>query len=80
MVKLKTLSAKEIISFLEGQGFSVDRQRGSHVVLVRKSISIKQVLTIPNHSEIDKGTVKAIYNQAKKFIPEEELKRYFYTD
>ena len=80
MTKLKTLSAQEVVSFLKEQGFLIDRQRGSHMVLVRKLISVKQVLTIPNHSEIDKGTLKAIYNQVKKFIPEEEVRKYFYTD
>ena len=80
MTKLKTLSAQEIINFLDRQGFFIDRQRGSHIVIVRKLLSVKQVLTIPNHSEIDKGTLKAIYNQVKKFIPEEEVRKYFYTD
>ncbi len=79
MTRLKVLSAKEVISFLEEQGFFIDRQKGSHMVFVRKLLSVKQVLTIPNHSEIDTGTLKAIYNQIKKFIPEEEVRKYFYT-
>lgn len=78
MPKLKILGAKEIIKFLIQQGFIVSRQNGSHVVLVRIVSFSKQVLTIPNHSNLDKGTIKAIYNQASRFISEVELQKIFY--
>ena len=45
----------------------------------RKTHSGFQVLTVPNHKEIDKGTLKGIFNQAAKFIPEEELRPLFYS-
>jgi hypothetical protein len=35
-------------------------------------------MTIPNHKEIDKGTLKVIYNQATRYISEEKLKGYFF--
>ena len=38
----------------------------------------KQTLTVPLHDELDKGTLKAIIRQASRYIPEEELKPYFY--
>ena len=38
-----------------------------------------QTLTIPNHDELDKGTLKAIYNQALRYISEENLREHFYT-
>jgi len=38
----------------------------------------KQILTIPLHDELDKGTLKAIIRQASRYIPEEELKSRFY--
>jgi len=34
----------------------------------------RQTLTIPLHEELDKGTLKAIFRQALRYIPEEELK------
>ena len=40
----------------------------------------KQTLIVPLHDELDKGTLKAIIRQASMFIPEEELKLYFYYD
>jgi len=41
---------------------------------------MKQTLTIPNHPELDKGTLKAIYRQALRYIPENELKIHFYSE
>ena len=78
MPKIRVLSAKEIISFFEKEGFSIARQNGSHVRMQRSLISGKQFLVIPNHKTIAIGTLKAIYNQAKIFVPEEKLFLFFY--
>jgi predicted RNA binding protein YcfA (HicA-like mRNA interferase family) len=64
---------------LEDFGFLVAKQKGSHIKIKKKTDFGFQVLTIPNHKEIDKGTLKAIFNQASKFISEEELRIKFYT-
>ena len=80
MPKLKTLSAKKVLSIFKELGFSVSGQKGSHIKIARVSFLGKQVLTIPNHKELDRGTLGAIFNQAKRFIPEEKLIRYFYTE
>ncbi len=79
MPKLKTLSGKEVVKILYNFSFKGISQRGSHIKL-RKTLNngTKQTLTIPLHKELDKGTLKAIFRQALKFIPEEELKPYFY--
>ena len=39
----------------------------------------RQTLTVPNHTELDKGTLGGILKQASAFIPENELKPHFYT-
>lgn len=39
-----------------------------------------QSLTVPLHSEVDRGTVMAIYRQALRFIPEDLLRPRFYTE
>jgi len=55
-------------------------QKGSHIKLVRiLSDGSRQTLTIPNHQELDKGTVRAIYRQALRYISENELKPHFYS-
>lgn len=79
MPKLRVLSGKEVIKILSKFGFEVVSQKGSHVKLRRVlSDGTKQTLTVPLHEELDKGTLKAIIRQASRYIPEEELKRYFY--
>ena len=79
--KLKRLSGKEVLSILSKFGFSVHSQRGSHVKLRRTSSSgEKQSLTIVMHDELDIGTLHAILRQASRFIPEDQLKKEFYSD
>ncbi len=81
MPKLKVLSGEEVINIFKSLGFSFSVQKGSHIKLTRNiENSIKQSLTIPNHKEIDRGTLKAIIRQASKYVPEEELKAHFYND
>jgi hypothetical protein len=48
--------------------------------LKRHVVSESQILTIPAHSELDTGTLRAIVRQAGRFIPESELKPHFYSD
>jgi predicted RNA binding protein YcfA (HicA-like mRNA interferase family) len=80
MLKLKTLSGKDVIKVLEKLGFSVVGQKGSHVKLKRMKGEDSQILTIPNHKELDKGTLKAIYNQSLRYLSDEEMRDYFYTE
>lgn len=79
MPKLKVLSGKDLIKIFNKLGFTIQSQKGSHIKLFRQMQSNKQVLVIPNHTEIDVGTLKAIYKQASKYISEADLKQYFYN-
>lgn len=80
MPRLRRLSGSEVIRVLEQFGFTVHAQRGSHVKLRRVgSTGEKQTLTIPRHRELDTGTLRAIFRQASRYIPTEELWPYFYT-
>jgi len=81
MPKLRRLSGAEIIRIFARFGFSVHRWKGSHVKLRRVGPSgDTQTLTIPGHAELDTGTTRAILRQAGRYIPEEELRLYFYAD
>ncbi|MHB1687404.1 MAG: type II toxin-antitoxin system HicA family toxin [Ignavibacteriaceae bacterium] len=81
MPKLKVLSGEDVIKIFKSFGFIVSVQRGSHIKLIRLlKDNVKQPITIPNHKELDKGTLKAIIRQASKYISEEELKNHFYTE
>jgi len=79
--KLRRLSGNEVIRIFESLGFDVISNRGSHAKLKRISDDNKrQIITIPLHKEIDVGTLKAIYRQALKYIPKDQLRKYFYTE
>jgi predicted RNA binding protein YcfA (HicA-like mRNA interferase family) len=81
MPKLKRLSGSELVKIFEALGFAQVSQRGSHVKLQRYGADgFKQTLTIPSHPELDKGTLRAIYRQALRYVGESELLDHFYTD
>lgn len=80
MPRLKILSGRDVIKILESFGFSIAGQKGSHIKLNRIVASSRQTLTIPNHPEMDKSTLKAIYNQALKYVPENDLRKHFYSE
>ncbi|MDA4134231.1 MAG: type II toxin-antitoxin system HicA family toxin [Thaumarchaeota archaeon] len=44
-------------------GYSLDHQTGSHMILRHREAPHRR-LTIPNHKEIAKGTLRAIINDA----------------
>jgi len=79
--RLRVLSGDQVIDILGGFGFSVRSQRGSHVKLRRISAAGGvQTLTVPRHRDMDAGTLRAIFRQASRFVPEDELRPHFYTD
>ena len=80
MPRLKTLSGTDVIKILSVLGFSIASQKGSHVKLTKISDNgLRQILTVPNHKELDKGTLKAIFRQTSKYIPEDKLFEHFYS-
>ena len=63
MSKLPRVSGSETVAALGKVGFYVRRQRGSHIVL-RRDAPFAQVV-IPNHKELDSGTLRAILRQVE---------------
>ncbi len=81
MPRLRRLRLREIVGILEGLGFRVATSRGSHAKLVRALASgQRQVVTIPLHSQLAIGTVRAIYRQASRFISPNDLRPKFFSD
>ena len=78
MPRLKRLSSSEVIKILEGFGFVVHSQRGSHIKLRRITEAGRETLTVPNHKQLDTGTCRAIVRQASQYIPLAELSVFFY--
>jgi len=79
MPKIRHLSGKDIIKILKSLHFVVVRQKGSHVILKRILLDGEQMILVPNHSEIDRGTLSAIYKKLLLYVNEAEIKEYFYT-
>ena len=63
-MKLPRLSGREVIRALSKVGFSPARQKGSHVILVKLTEKGKKSVVVPNHKEVDKGTLLEIIRQA----------------
>jgi predicted RNA binding protein YcfA (HicA-like mRNA interferase family) len=68
MSKLPVVSGAECVKALGKIGFVVYRQRGSHVTLIRKTPPTQT--TIPNHKELDRGTLRAIIRQTGLTVDE----------
>ena len=63
MSKLPIISAREMLKILNKIGYSVDHQTGSHLIL-RNEIYPHRRITVPNHKEIARGTLRSIIRQS----------------
>jgi predicted RNA binding protein YcfA (HicA-like mRNA interferase family) len=66
---LPVVSGKEVIKALFKAGYLVDRQRGSHIILRQISPPYRRI-TIPDHKEIAKGTLRSIIRETGLSIDE----------
>lgn len=79
MPSLRRMSGREVLSGLQSLGFELCSQRGSHMKLRRIGPSgERQMLIVPDHAELDTGTLRAIIRQASRFVSLEELQQRFY--
>ncbi len=78
--KLRVLSGDDLISFFESVGFTLSFSKGSHCKMSRMTSAGKQVIVVPRHKTVTKGTLKSIFNKASLYIDEVRLRKFFYTD
>jgi predicted RNA binding protein YcfA (HicA-like mRNA interferase family) len=62
MSKLPSISGRECVKALAKAGFYFKRQEGSHIILRRDNPFVQ--LVVPDHKELDRGTLRAIIRQA----------------
>ena len=75
MPKLKKISGEKCIRILCNEfGFSIKRQKGSHVILIKKIGETNIGTVVPNHKELKIGTLKGILKLAR--ITEEEFRTH----
>jgi len=68
MSKLPRISGHECVKALGGAGFYFKRQEGSHIIL-RRDDPFAQIV-VPDHKELDRGTLRAIIRQAGLSVDE----------
>ena len=69
MPKLPILSGRDVVKALSKIGYKIDHQTGSHIILRHEKPSHRRI-TVPDHKEIAKGTLRAIIRQAGLIIEE----------
>ena len=63
-MKLPVLSGREVIKALKKIGFEEKRQKRNHIILAKETAEGKKGVVVPNHKEIDKGTLLEIIRQS----------------
>jgi predicted RNA binding protein YcfA (HicA-like mRNA interferase family) len=61
--KLPAISGAAAVKALERIGYEVDHQTGGHIIL-RRAVAPHRRLTVPNHRELAKGTLRSIIREA----------------
>ena len=61
---LKVLSGKEVCSVLAQYGFAEVRQKGSHIIMQKKTEGSTITVPVPDHKEIKRGTLQSIIRQS----------------
>jgi predicted RNA binding protein YcfA (HicA-like mRNA interferase family) len=68
MSRLPRISGTECVKTLAKAGFYLKRQHGSHLIL-RRDNPFAQVV-VPDHKELDRGTLRSIIRQAQLGVNE----------
>jgi predicted RNA binding protein YcfA (HicA-like mRNA interferase family) len=68
MPRLPVVSGAETVLALERGGWHVDRQRGSHIIMLKPGQNVS--LSIPQHRELAPGTLRAILRAAGLSVEE----------
>ena len=68
-IGLPVVSGREVVRALQGAGYALDHQRGSHIV-VRQIEEPHRRITIPDHREVARGTLRAIIRDAGLTVEE----------
>lgn len=69
MAILPIISAQQALKALSKIGYEAHHQTGSHIILRQDSAPFRR-LTVPNHKELKRGTLRAIIRQAGLTVDE----------
>lgn len=65
---LPILSSRETVQVFKKLGWEVARQKGSHIIMTKEDHIA--TLSIPNHSEVAKGTLRSLIRAANLSVDE----------
>lgn len=68
MPALPVLSGQEVVRIFAALGWIVARQRGSHIVMIKEGQMA--TLSIPDHKEVARGTLRALIRAAELTVDE----------
>lgn len=69
MPPVPVLKPREVIKIFNKFGWKIARQRGSHIIMTKEGSIV--TLSIPNHSEVARGTLRSLI--AKSGLTVEEF-------
>jgi len=69
VTRLPGVSGKEVVKALKKVGYEIDHQTGSHIIL-RHSNPPHRRITVPDHKELAKGTLRALIRQVGLTVEE----------
>ncbi len=62
MAELPVLTSKEVVRCFHKLGWTIDRQKGSHIIMTKKGNIA--TLSIPKHKEVARGTLRSLISRA----------------
>ena len=68
-MKLPVVSGAEAVKAFRKTGYEIDEQHGSHIIL-RRAEPPHRRLSVPNHRELAKGTLRALIREAGLTVEE----------
>ena len=68
MASLPVLTGQEVVRVFESFGWSVARQRSSHIIMTKEGETV--TLSIPNHKEVARGTLRSLIRSANLTVDE----------
>ena len=64
MPKLRVLSGRKVCEIMSKHGFIMVRQKGSHIMMQKRTTGTTITVPVPNHRELRTGTLLGIIRQS----------------
>jgi predicted RNA binding protein YcfA (HicA-like mRNA interferase family) len=71
MPRLPLISGREAVRAFERAGWNVSRREASHIILTKEGIPV--TLSIPDHREVRRGTLRGLIRNAGMSVEEFSL-------